>query len=817
MLLSTNTLTPLLSKYTGTNVSLEEIVQAASDLQLEYRNQGYPEVSVAIAQQQITNGIVTMNVFRGAFSQILVSGTRYFSPSIGAGVSSNLLAAAATASNAAPPPPITYVISPADTANAARALASQKLYLGTPASSEAIEGAEEALNRKMAEMESLERGTNTIPEPTQLILAPEKPVDLGPTTDPQEALRRKMKELDPEERRARLVSGAATNFLASGSGQMFEVKGYELIGNTLLPPDVTELILQPYIGPKSTFDVVRRALTDLQYVYRDRGFVTVSVGLPPQKLTNGIVKVRVFEGHLSAIRVANNHYFSANNVMRALPSLHTNMILVGPVFQAELDRANANQDRQIYPQIQPGREENTSGLRLNVKDRLPLHAKVELNNQSSPGTPDLRVNGSAVYNNLWQWEHSLGVQYGFSPEIYKEGRQWDVYDRPLVANYSAFYRFPLGNPEPIEDVVANNSGSFGYNEATRQFRLPPPSGRTELNLYASRSTVDTGLEHVFSADILDIPGVRQITRNDVQQDNTINETLGFRFSQPLPEGNNIRSVLSGGMDFKTYSLTTDKTNIFSFSEITHDQNNNPLPPIISSVRSPSPTPHRALEYLPLSFRYDASERDVLGTATFGVGLSANLWFTGSTTYTSASTNVPASLHGVKNLQGITGSARSSGHWFILNSSFSQDLAIQPNWIMTLRVDGQWSSEPLISTERFGAGGVASVRGYHEGEVFGDAGFHASIEQQTPPAVLGMLYGREPLMVRGSVYMDFAEAMLLDPQGGPDHIGLWGTGVGGVVSIGPDWEVRLLFSVPLLNAGETYQYQPFFNFALTAQF
>ena len=50
-------------------------------------------------------------------------------------------------------------------------------------------------------------------------------------------------------------------------------------------------------------------------------------------------------------------------------------------------------------------------------------------------------------------EHSLGVQYGFSPEQYKSGNQWDFYDQPLVANYSGFYRLPLGNPESIEDAL----------------------------------------------------------------------------------------------------------------------------------------------------------------------------------------------------------------------------------------------------------------------------------------------------------------------------------------------------------------------------
>ncbi len=140
-----------------------------------------------------------------------------------------------------------------------------------------------------------------------------------------------------------------------------------------------------------------------------------------------------------------------------------------------------------------------------------------------------------------------------------------------------------------------------------------------------------------------------------------------------------------------------------------------------------------------------------------------------------------------------------------------------NWATTFRADGQWASEPLISVEQFGAGGVNSVRGYHEGEVFGDTGWHLSLEQQTPPLVVGNVYGGAPLAFRGSAYMDYARVYLLDPQGRQGSTPLWGTGFGFSASAGSHWQAQFLFSWPLLSAGTTPAYQPFFNFALTAQF
>ncbi|HLP78312.1 MAG TPA: POTRA domain-containing protein, partial [Candidatus Paceibacterota bacterium] len=597
--------------------------------------------------------------------------------------------------------------------------------------------------------------------------------------------------------RALLLPGWETNSIPETTGRTFAVKGYEVTGNTLLTKETLDLIFEPYVGTNVSLGAIQAGLKDLQAVYRDRGFPTVSVALPQQTLSDGVVKVNAFEGRLSEILVVNNHYFSSNNVMRALPGLRTNMILTGPIFQAELDRANANQDRQIYPQIEPGLEENTTALRLKVNDRLPLHGKVELNNQSSPGTPEMRVNSSAVYNNLWQHEHSLGLQYSFSPELFKSGNQWAPYDVPLVANYSGFYRMPLGDPDPIADIIAARPGNFGYDEATRRFNLPPPSGRPELNLYASRSVIDTGVMTIFNDYVYNF-GTNWLTQHDVQRDLTENDTFGARLTIPLLDANKSASF-SGGFDYKIYDLVSHKTNIAILGEITglpEGPVTNYYPNVVPSANS------HHLEYLPLSIRYDAVWRDARGTTAFGVGMAANAWHSGS----------------ISNLQSITGSAKSQGHWLVLTPSLTRDFIFHTNWTVSLHTEAQWANEPLISNEKFGVGGMANVRGYKEGEAFGDNGWRVNLDLKTPPHTVGTVFGKELLTVRGSFYMDYAETYLLEvPKGVDGFVPLWGTGAGAVISVGSHWDARLLFSVPLLKTASTTPGQPRFNFSITGQF
>ena len=695
---------------------MEEIVQAAADVQLEYSNQGHPGVSVAIAQQQITNGIVTMHVFQGAFPQILVSGRRYLSPGKGPEVAVN------------PPPTVPGATNAAAATNSA------------PPS-----------------------GTN----------AP---------------------------------SMARTNAVPH-----FNVRGYEVTGNTLLSFDVLLGIFSKHVGTNTTFEDIKSAASELQAEYASRKYPTVRVAVPQQTLDGGIVKINVFEGRLEEIIVGGSkwrHYFSSNNVMATMPSLQTNMILNSALFQAELDRANANQDRQIYPKIEPGPEPGTSMLRLEVKDRLPLHAKAELNNQSSPGTPEMRVNTSATYNNLWQEEHSLGLQYSFSPLNFKAGDQWNFYDQPLVANYGGFYRMPLGAPSSIADEVESGAGTFGYDEASRKFNLPPSTGRPDITFYASRSTIDTGIEVLNGRQtITNIPGVVDIQREDDQQDLTVNNALGFRLSEPLSEVAGIRSTVSGGVDFKQYDLKSLKTNNFFFSITTIKDNGLPNPPIISTVASPVPPTHKFVNYLPVSLRWDANRRDELGSFDFGLGYTHNF--------------SPGALSQRSDFAGIAGSTNANGFYHILTSSLTRDQIIYKDkdkeWRLAVRADGQWTDQPLISNEQFGVGGINGVRGYREGEVFGDTGWRITSELKTPQHLVGWVGGSKPLTVRASLFMDYAETYLLDPQGRNGRTPLWGTGCGFAGSIGSAWEGRLMFAAPLLNTPTSEAGQLRISFSLSGQF
>jgi hemolysin activation/secretion protein len=589
---------------------------------------------------------------------------------------------------------------------------------------------------------------------------------------------------------------AQTNSVSTSSVQYFRVDKYIVEGNSILPPSAVGGIFTNVpgaFGTNVTIDAILAAAGELQAAYRARGYMTVVVGLPRQSLTNAAVRVAVTEAPLVTINVEGNRWFSSNNVMRALPDLHTNILLNAKIFQRELDAANMSRDRTIRPVISPGPEPGTSALTLKVDDRLPWHARLEINNQATPGTPDLRANFSSQYDNLWDLEHQIGLQYSFSFNQFKGGNTYSALpvDTPQVANYSGYYRMPLGGYPSVQSQVDEHPGSFGYNEATHQFNLPAPTGRPELTLYGSRSTSDTGVQFGHPS-LVTSPTNNLLTIQSVDSgDNfTLNENLGGRLSVPLPQISKLTSALSFGFDFKRFRLVSYNSNNFITSFTYTNQSSGPTS-IVATVSSPQPARYNAVDYLPLYAGWSGSLPDKFGTTFFN---------------TAANFNPFAVFSKDADFSRAAYSTKTRANYVTVQAGADRQQTLYKDWTVKVHADGQWADGPLFSNEQYAMGGVSGVRGYSDGEAYGDEGWRVMIEPQLPPVDIGMFGNEndeEPCWLRGSVFMDYGETYLLDPPpGGNGRQKFWGVGWSVTANIGTHLDGRVSMAFPLTATPQT---------------
>lgn len=220
------------------------------------------------------------------------------------------------------------------------------------------------------------------------------------------------------------------------------IREYRVTGATRLPRLEVEKAVYPYLGPARTKEDVEAARAALEKAYRDQGYQTVAVQVPPQSGRRGIVVLQVVEQPVGRLRVRGARYFSPEQIKRRAPSMAEGTVPNFNDVQRDLVNLNKWPDRRITPDLKPGARPDTVDIDLNVKDSLPLHGSLELNNRYSPDTTELRVNGALSYGNLWQAGHAAGFSFQIAPERIEDAEV-----------YSAYYLAPVPAVEGLSLMV----------------------------------------------------------------------------------------------------------------------------------------------------------------------------------------------------------------------------------------------------------------------------------------------------------------------------------------------------------------------------
>jgi hemolysin activation/secretion protein len=209
---------------------------------------------------------------------------------------------------------------------------------------------------------------------------------------------------------------AAKPAAPAGPVTRFDIDDFAVQGADTLPGIEIEEAIYPFLGPKRTADDVEKARAALEKAYHDKGFQTVSVSVPQQNALGGTVILKVTELKVGQLRVKNSRYFDLDNIKGRARSLKPGTVPNFNHVTADIVGLNQWPDRRITPALRAGLTPGTVDVDLNVEDKVPFHASVEVNNRRSPNTTATRINSTVRYDNLWQLGHSLSFSYQVAPQ-----------------------------------------------------------------------------------------------------------------------------------------------------------------------------------------------------------------------------------------------------------------------------------------------------------------------------------------------------------------------------------------------------------------
>jgi hemolysin activation/secretion protein len=195
----------------------------------------------------------------------------------------------------------------------------------------------------------------------------------------------------------------------------FAILEYQVDGNTLLSTMDVEKAVMPHLGETRTIKDIEAARAQLENTYHDRGYKTVLVSIPPQQVQDGVVKLHVTEAAVGKLHVSGSRYHSLDRIKEEVPQLAEGTVPQFADVQTELAEVNRSADMRVTPVLRASETPGKVDVELMVKDSLPVHATLETDNHYSANTAHWRVSGILEYDNLFQRNQSISLQYQTAP------------------------------------------------------------------------------------------------------------------------------------------------------------------------------------------------------------------------------------------------------------------------------------------------------------------------------------------------------------------------------------------------------------------
>jgi hemolysin activation/secretion protein len=229
---------------------------------------------------------------------------------------------------------------------------------------------------------------------------------------------------------ANLVHGQAP-------GVRSEVKKIVVEGENPLTVFQTRKILDAYLGEYEGISHLEEAAKGLENELIDKGHAFYRVIVPPQRVVDHIVKLKIIKFSLDQIDVEGNKHFSKENILASIPSLQKGATPNTNDIARSIQVANQHPAKQVAVFVRESAHPERIDARVETQDVRPYQFFTNLNNTGTSNPGRLRLSVGAQHNNLFDCDHSLTLNYTTSPENVSDVRQYGIsYRLPIYSLYS---------------------------------------------------------------------------------------------------------------------------------------------------------------------------------------------------------------------------------------------------------------------------------------------------------------------------------------------------------------------------------------------
>ncbi|SDG25649.1 Hemolysin activation/secretion protein [Selenomonas sp. WCT3] len=143
----------------------------------------------------------------------------------------------------------------------------------------------------------------------------------------------------------------------------FELKQVTWNPSEILTAEAIHAVVDGYVGRQITLKDLREMANRITELYKERGYMTCGAVLPPQRIHDGVVEIRLIEGKTGEITIQGNRYTKDKYI--------TDRLGLKPGEIANIDKLNRSlrwfhgtNDLQLRVILKPGTNENTTDYEI---------------------------------------------------------------------------------------------------------------------------------------------------------------------------------------------------------------------------------------------------------------------------------------------------------------------------------------------------------------------------------------------------------------------------------------------------------------------
>lgn len=323
------------------------------------------------------------------------------------------------------------------------------------------------------------------------------------------------------------------------------VQGFKVEGNTVISTEEIQAVLAPWVGKTVTLSELENAANQVATLYQAKGRL-VQVTLPPQKITDGVVTLKIIEAKLGAVKVQSKEpvRFSEERVMKHVTTQQgTGEIVDTKAIERAIYILNETPGVAVTTEIEPGQNDGDVDIRVNLTDAPWYRGKVEANNYGNRATGIRQYNANLIFDNPGRFGDQLLVSV-----IKSEGSEYKQASYSVPVNLDGWR-------------VGASTSSLNY-ENVGVFAYPKFAGagygsaktHSVNTSYALLRTTTTNANLSFSNDLKSYENKLKQTE-DYSSVYTVRDHV-FGFS-----ANHYDSFAGGGVTNVSLNRTTGKLNI----------------------------------------------------------------------------------------------------------------------------------------------------------------------------------------------------------------------------------------------------------------